>query len=146
MGLFEDVLKSRTGSGQGLSVVPFREWNERVVLAASAVEGPKRNGRKRFPSTKIQHVIDRMMYWNEALQNIEDGTNAEAYMGTAKFDVDQAVQLSRSLRETQSLGRVHVEKWVSDWEHKGLFGGGTLNSSFSGSFPPYNGRVPRARL
>ncbi|KAF8597333.1 hypothetical protein BDV93DRAFT_562443 [Ceratobasidium sp. AG-I] len=63
INLFEEVLKSRAGSNQAFSIVPFREWNERVACAASAVEEPKRNNHKRFPSTRIQHVIDKIIFW-----------------------------------------------------------------------------------
>ncbi|KAF8601144.1 hypothetical protein BDV93DRAFT_496000 [Ceratobasidium sp. AG-I] len=146
IGLFEEVLKSRPGGDQAFSIVSFREWNERVAHAASLVKGPKRNGQKRFPSTKIQHVIDSIMCWNEALHNTENGTNGEAYTGTAKFEVHEATRLSETLRNAPRLGKEHVEKWVSYWEKKGLFTSCSLDNSASAPLLHGTGSVVRARL
>lgn len=118
IGIFEDLLKYRAGINQALSILSFREWNERVISAASRVDGPRHNSYKQFPSTKIQHVFDKMAHANEALLNSEDGVNAEACIGTAKLDVNQATRLSKSLRDAPSLGKEHVEKWVSYWEKR----------------------------
>ncbi|KAF8593131.1 hypothetical protein BDV93DRAFT_516805, partial [Ceratobasidium sp. AG-I] len=89
INLFEEVLKSRAGSNQAFSIVPFREWNERVACAASAVEEPKRNNHKRFPSTRIQHVIDKIIFWIAAHTSC---TNAINWSSTnAQYRVSDAM-------------------------------------------------------
>lgn len=146
IALFGDVLKSREANGQESLIVPFREWNKRVAYAASIAKSSNRDIHKRFPSTRIQHVVDRIMHWNEALKHAENGADAEAYTGTAKFDVDQAAQLSESLRDTPSLGKGHVEKWVSHWEMQGLFDFCGFDGSGSSPLLHVNSVVARARL
>lgn len=145
MNIFMDVLGSRTANGRGFSVLSFREWNERVISAASKVEGPKRNSYKRFPSTRIPDVFDSLQRADEGLRNSEEGADAEAFAGTGRFELNHAMRLSQSLRDAPSLGKGHVEKWVNYWEKKGLFASSSLNNSV---YAPLhgNGFIPLARL
>lgn len=146
MRIFIDVLGSRTGSGPALSVLPTREWNERVVSAASTFEGSRRDRYKRFPSTRIQDTCDRVIWADEILRNSDKGVNSEAYVGTGKCELNQAIRLSESLRYAPSLGRVHVEKWASYWEKNGLFASGKSRDSMHSPLQHQKVTMPLARL
>lgn len=145
MKIFQEVFKSHAGNGQTLPIVSFREWNERVKNAASRVEGPKRNSYMRFPTTRIQQVFDIVERADEALREIKEDMNAEAFLGAAKLEINQGIRLSESLRDAPSLGREHVEKWVSYWE-KDLSTSNSSRNSVQSPFQHKKDFVPLARL
>lgn len=119
ISLFAGALASRLGDNRVLPTVPFHVWNERVRRAASAFRGCDIDGQKHLPSTKIQSVFDDMARVKENTQ--DEKTNAEAG-GTARLSIIYAMQLSKNLRDVQSIGKEQVDTWVAYWKRNGLFG------------------------
>ncbi|KAF8601151.1 hypothetical protein BDV93DRAFT_446190, partial [Ceratobasidium sp. AG-I] len=126
ISIFSDVLKSRGVSRQPLSVVSFRQWNDRVINEVAASKGPRRSTYNRFPSTKIQNIFERIVRGDEGIRDRER-TDLEVGGGTAMLDIYQAVQMSKSLKDAPKLGKSHVEKWVDYWEREGMFVSSGLN-------------------
>ncbi|KAF8601149.1 NAD(P)-binding protein [Ceratobasidium sp. AG-I] len=120
MRILRDVLKSRGVTSQLLSIVSFREWNERVISAAAASKGSRRDISNRFPSIKIQKWIKKFIHADEAAR-YEGRMDVEAGIGTARMDMSHATELSESLRNATRLEREHVEKWVEYWEKESMF-------------------------
>lgn len=115
-----DALKSRAHVGQSLTVVPFSEWNERVISQASVFEGPESERYKKYPTTKIQDIFDGFARADMALRDSANHGDVDAG-GTVELDTSQAQELSQTLREAPILGREHADKWVSYWRKWALF-------------------------
>lgn len=114
MNAFSDVLASRSNARTTvLPIVPFNEWNKRVNERTLSLKVPDKKRHRRFPSTKIQSMIDNVAYADENLR-LRTETNNDVLTGVLR-DANNAVGSAEELR------REHVEKWVQYWETKGLF-------------------------
>ncbi|KAG8735999.1 hypothetical protein FRC10_009928 [Ceratobasidium sp. 414] len=118
--IFAKVLDSRAPNGVKLEVVPFGEWNDKVIKASSTFRGPEDQKYRRFPSTKVQDVFDGMTESPHRVQRRGSGSHIETG-GTALLDTTEGQKLSCTLKNAPKLGRVDVERWVAYWERRGLF-------------------------
>ncbi|CAE6489828.1 unnamed protein product [Rhizoctonia solani] len=118
MNAFSQSLPPRTDSQ--LPIVPFDEWNKRVVEAAASFKGSESDRYQRFPSTKIQSTVDGMVLADNELRSRAEVGNVESG-GTVRLDTVVAEEFSSTFRSTPELGSEHVRKWVGYWEAKGLF-------------------------
>lgn len=122
MVLFSQALARRTTDAP-LPIVRFNEWNQRVKKGAGSFNGPESERYKRFPSTKIQSTIDKMVQADEELR-ASDGAGGAGDEGSGEtlwLDTRKAQRLSGVLRSTRELGKPHVNRWIEYWESKGLF-------------------------
>ncbi|QRV80576.1 AMP binding enzyme [Ceratobasidium sp. AG-Ba] len=108
-------------SNRPLPLIPFSRWNSRVAEAASAASSADQS-LKRFPSTKIQHIIDGMVRADETLRigKVVESTGIEAG-GIACLDMTKAVSISDNLGRAERIEIGDVHKWIQYWTDKGLF-------------------------
>jgi hypothetical protein len=118
MDRFSRVVTSRAKFA--LPIVPFKEWNIRVIESAESFNGSESERYKRFPSTKIQSTIDGMVRADEELRSRSKLGDVES-TGIVRLNTSKAERLSEALRSVRELGQEHVEKWIEYWEAKELF-------------------------
>ena len=110
-----DVLKSRTGR-KALPLVPFSKWNAKVTAAVASASSTD-EAFKRFPSTKIQSTIDGMNHADEEMRKLNREVAVEVEAGgMARMSTRKTESLSDTFKNTELLGEVHIEKWVTYWE------------------------------
>ncbi|KAJ1302971.1 hypothetical protein OPQ81_003262 [Rhizoctonia solani] len=107
MNAFSTSLASRTGSQ--LPIVPFEDWNKRVVEAAASLKGSESDRYKRFPSTKIQSTVDGMVLADNELRSRGQVGNVESG-GTVRLDTTVAEKFSETFKSTSEVGNEHVQK------------------------------------
>ncbi|CUA70556.1 L-aminoadipate-semialdehyde dehydrogenase large subunit [Rhizoctonia solani] len=118
VGAFATCIFLRTGSQ--LPIVGFDEWNGRIKEAAESFEGSKADRYKRFPTIKIQSVLDGAVKSEIRLRARRDSGHAE-FTGVVRLDITIAKALSETLRFTPELGMKHVERWFRYWDSVGFF-------------------------
>lgn len=117
MSTFSVVLAPYTKAA--LPSVEFSEWLKRVNECAKAFQGPDAERYKRFPSTKIQNLLDIMAQADKELRTRSDVGDVES-VGVVRLRTHQIERVSGALRNASELGQVDVEKWVEYWRMKGL--------------------------
>ncbi|CAE7151180.1 unnamed protein product [Rhizoctonia solani] len=119
MTAFSEVLTPHIGCS--LPVVELEEWNKRVAQKAANFQGSDVDRYQRYPSTKIQGMVDGMAHADQLLRSRDEKDVESA--GTVRLVTRNAERISKGLKSTPGLGKAHVEKWVKYWEPKGLFVG-----------------------
>ncbi|CAE6415360.1 unnamed protein product [Rhizoctonia solani] len=102
---FSAYIGSRTGSQ--LPIVSFEKWNKRVFEAAASFKGSENDRYERFPSTKIQAMVDDIALANNELRSRGDTSDAE-FGGNPRLDTTTAEAIGKTLRTTPELGAEHV--------------------------------------
>ncbi|KAH7318805.1 male sterility protein-domain-containing protein [Rhizoctonia solani] len=109
---------ARTGSH--LPILRLDKWNKRVLEAAESFKGSKSDRYRRFPSTKIQPTINRMVKADNELRSCRDAGITELG-GVVSLNTTVAEEFSEALRTAPQLGMDHVETWIGYWESVGFF-------------------------
>jgi hypothetical protein len=118
MAAFAQVVKARTG--EDLSLLPFGEWNQMVVQAASSSSSC--SGHQHFPSTKIQTTFDGISQGDSLARSLY-GSFVEGVesLGSPCLQTSVCESLSPTLRSIPALCRDDVTRWMDYWEGVGLF-------------------------
>ncbi|QRV95210.1 AMP binding enzyme [Ceratobasidium sp. AG-Ba] len=118
--MFDRALHSCVAHVTNLEVVPFSDWNQRITRAATIFGGSEAEKARKYPSSKIQDMVDQMVRYAGSTKT--NGSTASGEMGgIVALDMMQALALSHTLRSVESLDRQYVDKWIMYWQAKGLF-------------------------
>ncbi|QRV80641.1 L-aminoadipate-semialdehyde dehydrogenase [Ceratobasidium sp. AG-Ba] len=118
--MFDRALRLCVAHVTNFEVVPFSEWNQRITRAAATFGGSEAEKARRYPSSKIQDMVDQMVQYANSTET--NGSTASREMGgIVALDMTQALALSRTLRSVESLDQQYVDKWIMYWQANGLF-------------------------